>query len=392
MRILHVVPTYIPAYRYGGPIYSVHGLCKALAGLGHDLHVFTTNVDGDKDSDVPLDQPVDIEGVKVWYFPSNRLRRLYRSPRMKKALNKQIPDFDIIHLHSIFLWPTWTAASLARKTGKPYIIAPRGMLVKELVERKSSIAKKLWLGLIERNNLEHAAAIHVTSEKEKEDAQKFGFKLPPVFVVPNGVDAEELRRHPMRISPAIENAVRKKPFILFLGRIHWKKGLDRLIPALTYLPDTPLVIAGNDEENYRPTLEALAASHGVSSRITFTGPVYGEDKAALLQNASVLVLPSYSENFGNVVLEAMSVGCPVVLTPEVGLADIVRDSGAGMVIDGTPETLGKGLQYMASNPQELKKMGNKGRQAVEEHFQWISVGGQMVEIYNDTITQALGNN
>ena len=142
MRILHVVPTYIPAYRYGGPIYSVHGLCKALVLLGHEVTVFTTNVDGDNDSDVPLGQPVDIDGVKVWYFPSKRLRRIYWSPPMKKALEKQIPDFDILHLHSIFLWPTWAAARSARRMGKPYIIAPRGMLVKELIERKSSFAKK----------------------------------------------------------------------------------------------------------------------------------------------------------------------------------------------------------------------------------------------------------
>jgi glycosyltransferase involved in cell wall biosynthesis len=157
------------------------------------------------------------------------------------------------------------------------------------------------------------------------------------------------------------------------------------------VPDIPLVIAGNDEENYKPEIEALSASHGVSDRVTFTGPVYGDDKAALLQNATVLILPSYSENFGNVVLEAMAVGCPVVVTPEVGVADIILKYKAGMVINGEPETLGKELQHMASNPQELKKMGERGRQTVEEHFTWSSVGAQMGEMYNDTIAHALGN-
>ena len=390
MRILHVVPTYIPAYRYGGPIYSVHGLCKALAKLGHDVSVFTTNVDGDKDSDVPLGQPVDMDGVKVWYFPSKHLRRLYWSPPMKKTLEQQIPDFDILHLHSIFLWPTWAAARSARRMGNPYIIAPRGMLVKELIERKSRFTKKLWISLIERRNLERAAAIHVTTGNEMKEIEKFGFALPPVFIVPNGVDVEELRRQPRRVAPLIESIIRK-PYLLFMGRINWKKGLDRLIPALTYVPDIPLVIAGNDEENYRPTLEALAASHGVSNRITFTGAVYGDDKAALLQNAFLLVLPSYSENFGNVVLEAMAVGCPVAVTPEVGVADLVQTSGAGFVVNGTPEILGKGLQHMASDPQELKKMGDKGRRAVEEHFTWSSVGMQSVEMYEDTIARVSGN-
>jgi glycosyltransferase involved in cell wall biosynthesis len=388
LRILHVVPTYIPAYRYGGPIYSVHGLCKALVLLGHDVSVFTTNVDGDNDSDVPLGQPVDIDGVKVSYFPSKRLRRLYWSPPMKTSLEKQIPNSDIVHLHSIFLWPTWAAARSARRMGTPYIIAPRGMLVKELVARKSHFAKSLWISLIERNNLEHAAAIHVTTENEKEEARKFGFTLPAVSTVPNGVDVEELRKCPINIAPSISDIIQKKPFILYLGRINWKKGIDRLIPALSHVPDVPLVIAGNDEENYRPEIETIATSHGVSDRITFTGFVYGDDKAALLQNASVLVLPSYSENFGNVVLEAMAVGCPVVVTPEVGVADLVQSSGAGMVIIGSPETMGRGLQQMLSDPQRRKRMGERGRQTVEEHFTWSSIGAQMVGLYEKIIAYA----
>ena len=104
MKILHIVPTYIPAYRYGGPIYAVHGLCKGLAERGNDVHVFTTNVNGEKDLAVPLKEPVNLDNVKVWYFPSKWLRRIYKSPLMKKALKKYISDFEIVHLHSVFLW------------------------------------------------------------------------------------------------------------------------------------------------------------------------------------------------------------------------------------------------------------------------------------------------
>jgi glycosyltransferase involved in cell wall biosynthesis len=385
MRILHVVPTYIPAYRYGGPIYSVHGLCKALADFGHDVHVFTTNVDGDSDSDVPLGQPVDIDGVKVWYFPSKRLRRLYWSPRMKKELEKQIQNFDILHLHSIFLWPTWAAARLAIKIKKPYIIALRGMLVKELIEKKSSVAKNLWIRLIEQHNLEQAAAIHATTANEKKEAEKFGFRLPPVFIVPNGVDIEAIRRQPLHIAPSIENIIHKKPYLLFLGRINWKKGLDRLIPALVYAPDITLVIAGNDEENYKPEIEALAASHGVSERITFTGPVHGDDKAALLQNATVLVLPSYSENFGNVVIEAMAVGCLVTVTPEVGLADIIKENDAGMVVKGNPEILGMALKEIYKYPDKFDWMRKKGKEMVEQKFALHVITDMMLKIYGKLI-------
>ena len=111
MRILHVIPSYLPAVRYGGPIFAVHGLCRALAARGHHVEVFTTNVDGPNDSAVPIGVPVAVDGVHVRYFPSKRLRRLYWSPPMARALNTDVAGFTVVHLHSVFLWPTWAAAS-----------------------------------------------------------------------------------------------------------------------------------------------------------------------------------------------------------------------------------------------------------------------------------------
>lgn len=384
MIILHIVPSYIPAYRYGGPIKSVHGLCKGLAELGHDVHVFTTNVDGPDDSDVPLGVPVDIDGVKVWYFPSKLLRRLYWSPLMAQALEQQVPNFDILHLHSIYLWPTWAAAHVARREQIPYLIAPRGMLVKDLVQRKSRLAKTAWLALIERRNIECAAGLHITSSREEVEARYFGFKLPPFYTVPNGFD-EETDQVSSEVSPQIAELLKKPDMLLFLGRINWEKGLDRLIPAMQHVPAAHLILAGNDEENYRPALETLADKCNVRDRITFTGTVQGSDKAALLQHAAIVVLPSYSENFGNVVLEAMAVGCPVVVTPEVGAADIVREYCAGLVIDGDPATLGAGLQSLLEDPEEREQMGLRGRQAVEEHFSWGAVAQQMESVYTEIL-------
>src|SRR5439155_8383998 len=144
MRLLHVVPTYLPATRYGGPIFAVHGLCRALARRGHEVHVFTTNVDGDGVSDVPLDRPVNLDGVHVHYFGAS-LRRIYFSPGMRRMLEKRVRDFDVVHAHSVFLWPTAAAARAAHARGVPYVISPRGMLVNELIERKSRFAKRAWI-------------------------------------------------------------------------------------------------------------------------------------------------------------------------------------------------------------------------------------------------------
>lgn len=388
LRILHVVPTYLPATRYGGPIYSVHGLCRALAAQGHEVHVFTTNVDGPQDSDVPLRVPVDLEGVRVWYFPSRRLRRLYWSPPLARALKAEISGFDVVHLHSIYLWPTWAAAKAGRRAGVPYVLAPRGMLVKDLVARKSRWLKSLWLALIERGNIEHASALHLTSSLEDTEARKFGFRLPPVHIVPNGVEPIQADYSLTQLSQTVRDVLnQRQPFLLFLSRINWKKGLDRLISALQFVPDIYLVIAGNDEENYQVTLNSMVQSHGLNERIAFIGPVEGADKAALLEKAKAMVLPSYSENFGNVVLEAMAAGCPVVVTPEVGLSTVIRDTGSGLVVEGKPEVLGEALVSLLENPAQRSQMRQCGLRLVEDRFTWKAVSTDMEKVYQEIVEE-----
>ena len=381
MRILHVIPTYVPAWRYGGPIIAVHGLCRALVRRGHEVHVFTTSVDGPVDLDVPLGTPVDLDGVSVRYFASRHLRRLYWSPPLGAALKARLPDYDLVHLHSVFLWPTWAAARAARRAGRPYVVSPRGMLVRALVTRKSWLAKALWIRLVERNTIRHAAAVHATSALEREQLGRFGFALPHTEVIPNGVELETGALSPdSSVSVPVD-----RPYLLFLGRVNWKKGLDRLIPALTLVPDVNLVVAGNDEENYRPVLEVLAAREGVRGRVHFVGPVYGQDKQLLLRGALALVLPSYSENFGNVVLEAMAAGCPAVVTEEVGLADVVRSSGAGVVTGGTPEALGIALQRLTADAEARRAMGEKGRRIVATDYSWDSVASRMEALYGNIL-------
>jgi len=382
MRILHVTPTYLPAYRYGGPIYSVHGLCKSLVKRGHAVDVFTTNVDGPSNSDVPTGIPVSVDGVKVYYFESKFLRRLYFSPPMAIALNKQIRKYAVIHLHSIFLWPTWAAAQCAIRFNVPYIVSPRGMLIKNLVKNKSRWLKTVWIRLFERRNLEKAAGIHVTSPLEADEVRRFNFRLSNITIIPNGFDSEIDQPSEDANSSKIANIIENMTFILFLGRINWKKGLDRLMQALNHIPShICLIVAGNDEDNYQSVIEALAVRAGVSKRIFFTGAVYGKTKTALFQKAAAMVLPSYSENFGNTVLEAMACGCPVVVTPEVGLSDVVETSGAGWVVDGDAKVFGNALKKLLADKSLMFKMGVNGKKTVKERFAWQVVSGQMMKMY-----------
>jgi glycosyltransferase involved in cell wall biosynthesis len=376
MRLLHVVPTYLPATRYGGPLYSVHALCAALAERGHDVHVYTTNVDGPGVSAAALDMPVDMDGVRVSYFVAGRGRRLYRSPAMGAQLAASITGFDVIHLHSVFLWPTTVAAAVARRCNVPYVLSPRGMLVGDLIRRKSRWAKTAWIELFERRNIERAAAVHVTADIEAQELARLGLRAVKVAVIPNGIVVPA--------GPGVSAGADRTPpsrCVLFLGRINWKKGLDRLIPAMAHVPGTDLLIAGNDEENYTATLRALAERCGVVKCVRFLGPVYGADKWRLMATADVFALPSYSENFGIAALEAMACGVPVVVTPEVGLAATIREAGAGEVVEGDAESVGRALAKLIADPERRRALGRAGRKAAEERFSWPTIAAQMEALY-----------
>jgi glycosyltransferase involved in cell wall biosynthesis len=367
--------------RYGGPIYSVHGLCTGLARRGHDVHVMTTNVDGDGVSKVPVDRPIDMDGVTVTYFETGSGRRLYRSPTMRAALDRDLSGFDLVHTHSVFLWPTTAAASRARRRGVPFVMSPRGMLVRELIQRKSGLAKRVWIELFERRNIAEAGAVHVTSELEADEIRKLRLAVRRFAVVPNGIDTPSSND----FGTAEPSSA---PTVLFLGRINWKKGLDRLVPAMAHVPGARLQVVGNDEEGYSGTLRELAHRHGLTDRMEIVGHVSGAEKWNTFGRADVFVLPSYSENFGIAVLEAMACGVPVIVTPEVGLARVVAETGAGLVVDGDPAKLGAAIAALLADPDRRRRMGEAGRAAAEQQFSWDAVAQKMEALYQDLIGAA----
>jgi glycosyltransferase involved in cell wall biosynthesis len=386
LRILHVSPTYYPAVRYGGPIRSVHALARALVGRGHDVHVFTSSMDGPLDLDVPLGASVNLDGVQVRYFRVPFLRRLCRCPALREAVRAQAPHFDVMHLHSVFLWPTWAAARAARSAGLPYLVSPRGMLGSAVIHGKSRMVKSAWIRLIEQQTLIDSAGIHVTAELERDEILALGLRTPDIICVPNGVSwpstPPTLASGPFAALP--------RPYALFLSRIDWKKGLDRLIKAWKWVPHLSLIIAGNDESGYREKLERIVEEYQLEGRIHFIGAVSDEHKWALYDQATMFVLPSYSENFGNVVAEAMAMGCPVVVTPEVGLARLVRESGAGIVTDGSPQRLAETIRTLMHDSAARRLMGDRGRAAARQQLSWESAAGRMEALYRDVCSGRAG--
>jgi glycosyltransferase involved in cell wall biosynthesis len=380
MRILHVVPTYLPAVRYGGPIFAVHGLCQALANRGHEIEVFTTNVDGPNNSPVPVGNPVNLDGVLIRYFSCPLLRRLYWAPALGRAIRQEVAKFDAVHLHSVFLWPTWAAARASRSAGVPYVVSPRGMLVKELIALRSRLVKSAWIRLIEKSNLEHAAAVHLTSQLEAAELQRFGWGLEKLAIIANGID--EPLSSEGQVTPDVEMVAAEQPLVLFLGRLSWKKGLDRLLRAFAATKIGKLAIVGTDDENITAKLQGLAADLGIMERVHFLPrTVVGRDKERLFAAARVFVLTSYSENFGNTVLEAMRRAIPVVVTPEVGAAEVVLESNSGIVVSGDPEPLSAAIGQLLDNTVLARSMGEAGKRHAMARYTWAGVASQMEALY-----------
>ncbi len=389
VNVLHVIPTYVPAWRYGGPMRSVHGLASAQAAAGDRVSVYTTNVDGPDVLDVPVAQPVRRDGVEVWYFPVAFPRRLARSPAMARALHDSISAFDVVHLHSVFLWPTVAAARVCHRIGLPYVLSPRGMLVGDLIAARGRLRKALWLALFERRTVREAAAIVVSSELEARELAALDLEAAYVEVVPNGLSADEPEANDEAGTaklPALPADGR--PLVLYLGRLSWKKGVDVAIRALVQLPDARLAVAGNDDEGLRPRLEALAAKLGIAERVTFLGEVRGPAKQALLASARVLVMPSISENFGIAALEAIAAGVPAVLSRGVGLADAVEEAGAGVVCERTPEAFAVAVTYLLAHPEVARAMGERGRRLAADRFSWPAIATSMRLVYECAIAAA----
>ena len=391
MRILHIIPSYLPAKLASGAIKPTHYLNKALVEKGIEVVVYTMNIDGNKKLDVPLGKEVNLDGVKVFYFPMT-FRPWQYSYKLHQALAKSVKDFDLIHITSVFLSVSTLGAYYAKKFNKPYIISPHGSLMNEPLRNRNT-KKQIYISLIERKNLTDASAIHFTVETEKEEYIKAGLSLKKTIIIPNGLDIEEFntitRDSATHFKEKFGIAPDKK-IILFLGRLHRIKGLDILIPAFAEIikkePKAVLVLAGPDDENYkREVLKFIDEVNLRTSDIVFTGMLVGEDKTAVYKESDVFVLPSYSENFGMVVVEAMYSCLPVVITKYVGIAPEIIKNNAGIVIKKSEKELTEAILKILNNPALAQKMGESGKRLVETEFSPGKIADKWIEKYKNII-------
>lgn len=376
LRVLHVMPSFYPATRYGGPIESVLRLCQSLMEEGIVVSVVTTNADGEGDLDVPTDRPSSARGVPVRYFRRFPRTRYAFSAELGLHLFREIPAWDLLHITALFSYSSELGMALAARAEKPYVVSPRGTLMPWALGSKRW-KKAPYFHLIEKPLLHAAAGVHATSEEER-DAILRQAPSSRAFVVPNGVDLPQA-------SPGVERDPNK---IVFLGRIHPVKGFDVLIPALRLVkamsPAAKMVIAGPDEEGYWARVEEEIRSTEGLPQIRYLGPVRGQEKVDLLASAAVLVLPSHGENFGMAVAEALACTTPVVVSKHCPWK-VVEQRGAGFWVENTKEELANALSALLRDPARARKMGEAGG-AIARELGWKNVAKQMIAAYEEAIS------
>jgi glycosyltransferase involved in cell wall biosynthesis len=366
-------------------------MVTALRQQGVDASILTTNDHGPGvDAALPTGRWIDRQGLPLiafprWSPPVHALREFAFSPDLVRWLKGHLHDYDLLHVHAIFSFPSTWAMREARHAGVPYLVRTIGQLSPWSLAQSRS--RKTWmLRLIEKRNLNGAAALHFTASAERNEVAALGL-LPPALVLPLGVQLNQ--RTSLRVTERLDDDDRFTRF-LFLSRLHPKKQLDRLLEALALLnrrrPDAcwELRIAGQGEPSYERQLHALAETLGLGDRCRWIGQVEGERKERELADADWLVLPSAAENFGIAVAEALAAGTPAILSPEVAVSDLVATAGAGLVCASTPPELARTLAQALGGPSPATRLA--ARNLAEQRLAWPAIATALESRYAEIVT------
>lgn len=397
MKILYAGTGYKPAYRLGGPIVSVSATAEMLVRKGHHVTVVTTTANGDEELDVPVGVPVDVEGVEVWYFRrqeplqkllpfipylSRSMGFLYSS-EMRPALDRLVPGVDVVHTQGPFLYPTYAAARAAFRHGKPLVYSQRGCFSEEHL-RFRGMKKRLYIGAVEKPIMRRAAALHALTAAEEHAYRALGVDNR-VVVVPNGTNVFPPRPDASARVQARYRIAPDAPLILFLGRLHPMKGVDKLLDAFMEImddvPDAVLVVAGPDEWRLEERWRERSAGGG---RVVFPGMIGGEEKADVLARADLFCLPSMAEGFSNAVLEALASSTAVLLSPACNFPE-VETAGAGVVVEAERPRLAAAMRELLADRAALRAMGEAGRHLVANEYSWDAVTDRLLALYRGVL-------
>jgi len=380
------------APRHGGPTEAALGMVRALRRIGVDTRLLSSDDDLGGRLAVPLNQWVEHEGVPVFFLPrvTSRQHTLIGftfTPGFSAWCREQLRGFDFAHIHTVFSHPANVGMAAARRQGVPYAVRPLGQLCDWSLRQRAWI-KRLQLALVTRRNINGAAFLHATSAMEAEETMRNGFRCP-VLTQPHGLDlppvcpdARATLRRELRV-PA------DRTLAIFLSRLHPKKGLEILFEAMACQAhkDFDLIVAGTGEASYVASLHALVERLGLAARIHWRGFVTGDPKWCLLQGGDLFVLPSHSENFGIVVVEALACGLPVIVSTEVALAAAIRRHRLGLVAALAPQAVADALDHLLSNPAERADIARRARSVVAENFTWDAAARALAGRYQEVVAR-----
>lgn len=367
LRAVHIVAGLDP--RHGGPSYSVPRLCRALGACGGDVRILTV-----RETNTPLESP-------IFAYPQNFadvpfLKSLRLSSDLAKAARTSARAYDVVHVHGLWLMPNVSAGRAAAAAGRPLVVSPRGMLGPEALAF-SARKKRLFWRFLQGPAYAHTAVWHATCAAEAGEIRAFGVRAP-IAIIPNGVDIPAN----YRMSLPREN---KQYTILYLGRLHPKKGLPDLVAAWSRLAgercDWILRIVGPDEGGHRAELEKMVQQGGVS-RVVFDGPAYGAEKTRVLQDADLFVLPTQNENFGLTVAEALAAGVPAIVSHGAPWSGLETERCGWWVKRGAEPLIGVLRRATGLSDAERLAMGLRGRAWMERDFGWDAVARRMWELYS----------
>ncbi|MGB2717917.1 MAG: glycosyltransferase [Vicinamibacterales bacterium] len=387
MRILVCSPGFMPAQSAGGPPFSTFFLCRGLQRVGAEVRVVTTDWNGPTRLDVPTNRWTNYEEIPVWYA-RNRGGPVMYSPSGARVISEWMPRVDCV-INSGTLWfhlgfASWRAATRYRTPSLTYV---RGLLDPWAFNFKP-FRKRIYWRLVGQRILRDSTVVVALSESERHAIRALNVSTR-IEVVPNGasVDLEHSSRTTLDASVP---ALRGRRYVLFLGRLHAKKGLDMLLEAISIYrsedPDMCFVVAGPVDLEYATDWQHLVERFGLSGALITPGPVSGALKAALFHYADVFVLPSRSEGLPVAVLEALAAGCPVVITKPCNLPE-VEEARAGIVIEPDPAQIVSALRAVLKDENLRRAMSDNARALARKSFDWDVIAQRTITLCREVMRE-----
>lgn len=389
MKILHVIRGLNPSY--GGPPRVAARLAAGQAALGHDITIATYRM---------TDPAEDFQGMTTLIPGFDRVRvveignggtiEMLLALRAGPVLRRLINQADMVHLHEVWDSLVRHAAAQARRSGKPYVLQPNDSLNPWAMGQKR-LKKQLGLSLAYRQMIEGSSAVIFGHLQEKRLAAQNGFRITPVVAGLGGVFQQEVEPEP---APGLfferVPQLRGRPFVLFLSRLHPKKGLDFLAEgfavAARSVPDVQLVVVGNDE-GAREDFQRRIAAHDLTDRVHLVGPMHGQAKWEAYRDAVCLCLPSRDETFTVAIIEALASGLPVVISATCHF-DEVREYEAGFTVPLDPPTIGRALTSLCTDRALRERMGQAAKRLFRDRLCFDQVAQDVLDVYRNCMSRS----